>query len=116
VNAANQDWIVRVLEEEGIPILETPLRFFRTSPVYGIVDAEAVEHHRSYATGKMDSQLTCGPVLKGKPACDRPCRECEHQCMTRGGPSDVASDVERIEAGPDKEMETGRRGRKEGGR
>lgn len=75
-----------------IPIIDTPLRIFKTSPLYKHLDSSAYKRHLSPLTGKLDNQQTAGLVIDGAYPCFSSCsREprkefsdpgCKHQCLT----------------------------------
>jgi len=88
-----QDGLVTASRELGLPIVDTPLRLFRTSPLWKLVDQTRYSRHRSPLSGKMDSQLTAGTLIEGAYACFSSCSPtptatdpvgCPHQCLTRG--------------------------------
>jgi len=75
-----------------IPIVDTPLRLFQTSPFWKHVDQEKYHRHMSPISGKLDNQRTAGLIIPGAYACYSTCADgpkgndpvgCPHQCLTR---------------------------------
>ena len=78
--------------ELPLPIIDTPIRLFRTSPFWKRVDQEKYHRHISPISGKKDNQRTAGLIIPGAYACYSTCAEgpkgndpvgCPHQCVTR---------------------------------
>lgn len=83
-----QSELITWCRDRQIPILETPLRFFRTNPYYlsGVIDSDKVKPHISPFTGKTDGALSAGRLIGGSPFttgyCDTTCNQCPNQCWT----------------------------------
>lgn len=89
----NQDFIISKALETKTPILETPIRMFKTSPLWKMVDQEKYHNHFSPISGKLDNQMTAGLIIPDSYACFSTCSPiptkndpvgCPHQCLTIG--------------------------------
>lgn len=91
----NQADLLRIAEDYHLPILETPIRFFRTSSLWNQVDQSRYHRHLSPISGRLDNQRTAGLILTEPNVypCFSSCAEgpsgndpvgCPHQCLTVG--------------------------------
>jgi len=87
-----QDELISWAAERDIPIIDTPIRLFKTSPIWKLVDKNKYHRHLSPMSGKLDSQRTAGLVIPNAYACFSTCSPtptkeadpgCYHQCCTR---------------------------------
>jgi hypothetical protein len=87
-----QKELVDLAIEHKFPLLETPIRLFKTSNIWNLVDQDKYHRHLSPITGKLDSQRTAGLIIKkAEYACYSTCSPvpteydpvgCFHQCCT----------------------------------
>lgn len=87
-----QESLIYMADEEGLPIIDTPIRLFKTSPFWAHVDQEKYHRHLSPISGKLDNQRTAGLIIPEAYACYSTCADrpkgndpigCPHQCLTR---------------------------------
>lgn len=87
-----QENLILFSQQEEIPILETPLRTFKTSPLYSLLDSRRYKKHLSPLSGKYDSQSSAGLIIPNTYACYSTCSPtpignydpgCSHQCCTK---------------------------------
>jgi len=89
----NQELLVKFCHERELPILETPVRLFKTSPIWKLVDQKRYHRHKSPISGALDSQQTAGLVIPNAYPCFSTCSPipnketgdpgCPHQCVTK---------------------------------
>jgi hypothetical protein len=87
-----QENLISWAEENQIPILETPIRTFKTSPIWKLLDQDKYHKHLSPISGNYDCQSTAGLMINGAYPCFSSCSEfptktdrtgCRNQCLTR---------------------------------
>jgi hypothetical protein len=87
-----QKELIEFAMKEDIPILDTPMRMFTTSPLWKLMKHDKYHRHRSPISGKKDSQLTAGLSIKNAYPCYSTCSPvptehdpigCQNQCLTR---------------------------------
>lgn len=83
--------LIEFSQKNKLPILETPLRIFKTSPFVNLIDMSKMHRHLSPISGKLDNQSCAGLIL---PERDFDCYStcsivgnefdpgCKHQCLT----------------------------------
>jgi hypothetical protein len=90
---AKQEELIILAAEAQIPILETPIRLFRTSPLWNLVDQSQYHRHLSPISGRLDNQRTAGLLIPNAWPCFSSCATgpsgndpvgCPHQCLTIG--------------------------------
>lgn len=88
-----QNNIVEAARNYGVPLLETPIRLFQTSPLWNQLDQSEYHRHMSTISGKLDNQRTSGLLLSNSYPCFSTCAPgpsgndpvgCPHQCLTVG--------------------------------
>jgi len=92
-NKKLQDRQEELIQKAGKdPICETPLRIFRTSPLWKLVNPSRYHRHSSPISGHLDNQLTAGLLIPGAFPCYSSCSlvptetdsvGCRNQCCTR---------------------------------
>lgn len=89
--AIRQANIVGSMKDLGAPIVDTPLRLFKTSPLWRLVDQTQYHRHLSPISGKLDNQRCAGLIIDGAYPCYSSCSAtptetdkvgCSHQCLT----------------------------------
>ncbi len=84
--------LVTFAQGQQIPILDTPIRLFKTSPFWNLVSQDSYHRHLSPISGKLDNQRTAGLLIKDAYPCYSTCADgpkdndpvgCPHQCLTR---------------------------------
>jgi hypothetical protein len=93
-----QENLISFAEKSDIPILDTPIRLFKTSPIWKLVEQEEYHRHKSPISGKLDNQRTAGLIIPKAYPCYSTCSNgpnippygngndetgCENQCCTR---------------------------------
>lgn len=87
-----QSELINFARANKIPIIDTPLRMFQTSPFWKHVEQSKYHRHLSPISGKLDNQRAAGLIIPGAYACYSTCAEgpkdndpvgCVHQCCTR---------------------------------
>jgi hypothetical protein len=58
-----QENLISFAEKSDIPILDTPIRLFKTSPIWKLVEQEEYHRHKSPISGKLDNQRTAGLII-----------------------------------------------------
>jgi hypothetical protein len=89
--AGLQDELIQEARDLEIPILETPLRFFKNSSFWKHLDQGLYHRHKSPISGNLDNQQTAGLIIENAYPCFSSCSKfptetdpigCQNQCLT----------------------------------
>lgn len=91
--AAEQDRLVSWANQRGLPILDTPLRVFRTTAAWDLLDQAKYRRHVSPISGQPGCRYCAGLLIDQAFPCYSTCSPtatrhdpgCPHQCATRRG-------------------------------
>lgn len=88
----SQQDLITFARDSKIEIIDTPIRLFKTSPLWNLIEEEKYHRHLSPISGKLDNQRTAGLIISKAHACYSTCADgpkdndpigCPHQCLTR---------------------------------
>lgn len=86
-----QDELISFSRRARISVIDTPIRMFKTSPLWKLVDQDQYHRHLSPISGKLDNQKTAGLIIPYAYPCFSTCTDhsksdfdpgCLHQCCT----------------------------------